>query len=246
MSVPVVFLHGFPLDSSMWREQEEFFKQRCDVFSLDLPGFGDSKKVAPDSIEGFAEDVKSFLDENKIKKVVLCGFSMGGYIALAFYEKYPQFVKALVLVDTRAKDDRDAGKKLRNVAIEEAEKNGTVFFVENMPSRLLSEEGMKNPIILERVRKTIAKQRKESIKNALIAMRDRKDRSFLLNGIEVPTLFICGERDVLTPPQEMKEMSLKVKNSRFEIIKNAAHLSNIENPAQFNALLNNFLESLGG
>lgn len=238
----LVLIHGFPFDSSMWDEQKAFLKNFCDVHAPDLPGFGESKISACSSIEDFAKFIKQYVEEEKLGRVILCGFSMGGYIAFAFYEMFPQFVEALIFADTRAKDDSPEGKKGRDLAIRNAEICGTDFFVENMPEKLLSKENLENDLILSKVKSIISKQKKESIINALIAMRERKDRSFLLQKIDIPSLFICGEKDILSTPEEMREMSEAVKNSRFEIVKDAGHLSNIENSSQFNTILLDFLK----
>lgn len=238
---PLLLLHGFPLDSSMWDGQLGFFKDKYPLLCPDLPGFGASRKGAPETIEGFAEDIKAFLDENKLDKVILAGFSMGGYVALAFYELFPGLVEKLALIDTRAGGDSAESKAGRNRAVESLEAEGTGFFAETMPRLLLSEEGMKNERLLNDVCGMISRQKPASIKNALIAMRDRKERGFLLEKINVPVLFVCGEKDVLTPPSEMEKMAETVKGGSFRLIKGAGHLSNMEEPEEFSSALLDFL-----
>lgn len=243
---PIIFIHGFPLDSEMWEEQEVYFQNMYDVHCLDLPGFGKSKLESPLKIEDFAKYISLYLKEKGIEKAVICGFSMGGYITFAFYEMFPECVNALIFADTRAKDDSQQVKSNRNEAIEMAETNGTDYFVESMLPKLLFEESFKNEKIVSKVKKIISRQEKESVINALKAMRDRKDRSRILKDIEVPSLFICGEKDILTTPQEMKEMSQLVKNSEFVVVERSGHLSNIENPEKFNTAVYNFLKRAGG
>ncbi|MCX7829495.1 MAG: alpha/beta hydrolase [Acidobacteria bacterium] len=245
-NISLLFVHGFPLDSSMWEEQKCFLEDSYSVYCPDLPGFGSNNEIAPSTIEGYAEYIKKYVKEKNLENIVLCGFSMGGHIALAFYEAFPQIIQALILVDTRAKNDSPEGKNQRNNGIQNAQVYGTKYFEENMLSKLLSGENINNKEIVLRVKKMISKQRQDSIINALKAMRDRKDRSFLLKKIDVPTLFICGEKDVLTPSEEMKEMSAYVTNSKFQIVKGAGHLSNIENAGQFNEIVFGFLESIRG
>lgn len=240
-NAPLVLVHGFPLDSSMWTAQKKHFGKKFKVFCPDLPGFGKSEKRAPKTIEGFARGVKAFFVEEKIQKAIVAGFSMGGYVVQAFYEMYPKLVEGLILVDTRAAADSAEGKAGRNNAIRSLGSEGMEYFAETMPRRLLSKKGTGDRKLVRDVRKIIMRQKDESVKNALIAMRDRKDRSGLLPEIKIPALFICGAEDGFTPPEEMISMANLTKGSSFSMIKGAGHLSNMENPADFNLALEDFL-----
>ena len=238
---PLVLVHGFPLDSSMWAAQKKHFGKKFKVFCPDLPGFGKSEKKAPKTIEGFARGIKAFFAEEKIDSAIIAGFSMGGYVVQAFYEMFPKLVEGLILVDTRAAADSAEGKAGRNNAIRSLGTEGMEFFAETMPRRLLSKKGVGDRKLVRDVRKIIMRQRKESVKNSLIAMRDRKDRSSLLPKIDISSLFVCGEEDSFTPPEEMISMANLTKESSFSMIKGAGHLSNMENPADFNYALEDFL-----
>lgn len=238
---PLVLVHGFPLDSSMWAAQKNQFRKKFKVFCPDLPGFGKSEKGAPKTIEGFARGVKAYFAEEKIERAIIAGFSMGGYVVQAFYEMYPKLVEGLILVDTRAVADSAEGKAGRNNAIRSLGSEGMEYFAETMPRRLLSKKGIEDRKLVRDVRKIIMRQKDESVKNALIAMRDRKDRSGLLLGIDIPALFICGAEDGFTPPEEMISMANLTKGASFSMIKGAGHVSNMENPADFNLALEDFL-----
>lgn len=240
----IIFVHGFPLDSSMWEEQVKFFKKKYRTFAPDLPGFGKNFLQTPDSIKGFANYLKSFIDENKIKDAILCGFSMGGYITFAFYEMFPQSVSGLIFSDTRASSDDKEVKRNRDIAIHNLEKEGVSFFVENMPKKLLWEDSLLNLNLLKKVKGIIAIQKIDAIRNALIAMRDRKDRSYILKSIVVPTLFVCGEYDTLSPPEEMKSLSKMVVGSKFQTISRSGHLAPMENPKEFNQKIEEFLANI--
>lgn len=239
--IPLVLVHGFPLDSSMWAAQKKHFGKKLEVFCPDLPGFGKNEKRAPKTIEGFARGIKAFFAEEKIERAIVAGFSMGGYVVQAFYEMFPKLVEVLILVDTRAAADSEEGKAGRDKAIRSLDEEGVAFFAETMPRRLLSEEGNRNEKLVKNVRKIIMKQKSESVKNALIAMRDRKDRSALLRRIDVPALFVCGEEDSFTPSEEMIEMANQTRGCSFSLVKGAGHLSNMENPDDFNFALEDFL-----
>ncbi|HNQ78909.1 MAG TPA: alpha/beta hydrolase [Acidobacteriota bacterium] len=237
----LVLVHGFPLDSSMWAAQKKHFGKKFKVFCPDLPGFGRSEKRAPKTMEGFARGVKAYFAEEKIDRAIIAGFSMGGYVVQAFYEMFPKNVEGLILVDTRTAADSAEGKAGRDKAIRSLDEEGVAFFADTMPRRLLSETGNREDKLVKEVRKIIMKQKSESVKNALIAMRDRKDRSALLPRVDVPTLLVCGEEDSFTPSEEMIEMANLVKGCSFSMIKRAGHLSNMENPADFNLALEDFL-----
>ncbi len=238
---PLVLVHGFPLDSSMWAAQKKHFGKKFKVFCPDLPGFGKSETMAPKTIEGFARSVRAFFVEEKIDRAIIAGFSMGGYVVQAFYQMFPKLVEGLILVDTRAASDSEEGKAGRNNAIRSLGSEGMEFFAETMPRRLLSKKGMRDQGLVKSIRKIIMRQREESVKNALIAMRDRKDRNGLLPEIDIPTLFICGAEDGFTPPEEMISMANLSKGSSFSMIKDAGHLSNMENPTDFNYAVEDFL-----
>jgi 3-oxoadipate enol-lactonase len=246
MRTPLVFLHGFPLDNAMWFDQVEHFKEKHPIICPDLPGFGSSQEKTPQMIEGFAKSIRDLLDEKGIEDIILGGFSMGGYIAFAFYDMFPEIVKGLIFIDTKASADSEDGKTGRNNAIKELSEKGIKSFAKTMPQKLLSENGSKDEELLKYVRDMILNQRPESIKNALIAMRDRKDRTHVLSIIKVPALFVCGEKDVLTPPSEMATMAKNVEGSFFSLVKGAGHLSNLENPKDFNLAIDMFLNSSQG
>jgi len=241
---PLILIHGFPLDSSMWAGQKRHFRDRWPLLCPDLPGFGKSRKKAPDTIVEYALSIRERLKEDKIGKAVIAGFSMGGYIALSLYEICPEIFGALILIDTRSAGDSALARAGRNVALKSLESEGMKFFADNMPQKLLSEDGLKNGKLVSRVRRMILKQRPEAVRNALIAMKNRKSRTHVLKRIAVPTLFVCGENDVITPPGEMISMANRTGGCSFSLVKGAGHLANLENPAGFNAALEEFLDAL--
>lgn len=242
MNKSILFIHGFPLDSYMWDEQYNYFSKKFNVYCPDLPGFGENNLETPKTIEGFAYYLKDYIESKGEKKVTICGFSMGGYITFAFYELFPQYVDSLILVDTKVKSDNREQKENRNLAIEGIKKEGVNYFIRVMPQRLLSGKSLQDNNIFEKVKRMILRQKGDNLINALIAMRDRKDRSYILENINVKTLFICGSEDPITPPNEMEEMSRRVKNSLFFVIEGASHLSNMEDPVKFNKIISDFLE----
>ena len=242
--IPLVLIHGFPLDSSMWAGQKMYFRDRWPVLCPDLPGFGKSGVIAPETIIEYAVSVKERLEEEKVKKAVIAGFSMGGYIALSLYEICPEIFGALILIDTRSAPDSSLAKAGRNVAIKSLGSGGMKFFADHMPQKLLSEKGSKDEKLLEKVRRIILKQRPEAVRNALIAMKNRKSGTPVLKKIAVPSLFVCGENDAITPPGEMISMANRTAGCSFSLVRGAGHLSNIENPNGFNTALEEFLNAI--
>jgi pimeloyl-ACP methyl ester carboxylesterase len=247
---PVVFLHAFPLNQTMWTDQARALRARRRVITFDWRGFGESPLgAAPSSMELFADDLATLLNYFEIERSVICGLSMGGYAALAFYRKYAARVAALVLADTRATADTDEGKRARYETAELARKSGPTAlpaaWVDTTISKLLGETTLRrDPKIAERVRAMIESSSAEGIAQASLAMAARADSMDLLERIDCPTLVIVGAEDKLTPPSEAEKMSQKLRNARLEVIAGAGHLSNIEQPDDFNSLIEGFLADL--
>src|SRR5262249_22491663 len=150
---------------------------------------------------------------------VICGLSMGGYAAFAFYRKYASRVAALVLADTRASADTDEGKRARYETAELARRSGPTALVDTIIPKLLGETTLRrNPQIAERVRAMIESSSAEGIAQASLAMAARADSMDLLERIDCPALVIVGAEDKLTPPSEAEKIVQKLRNARLEII----------------------------
>ncbi len=244
---PLILLHAFPLSSEMWRPQIEALSDGFHVIAPDLPGFGKSPDFESDpSIDHMANAVMALLQQLKItEKIILGGLSMGGYTALAFARLFPESLRALILCDTRAESDDETGKANRNKMIATVESEGTAPIIQQMLPKLLGETSQKER---EGVVKTIhdlaSQQSASAIANALRALRDRPDASDLLPQITVPTLVIVGEEDTITPTVMAQNLADKIPNAKLEIIPQAGHLSNIEQPELFNRALREFCKAL--
>lgn len=243
---PIVFLHAFPLNQTMWDNQVAEFQSTNRIITFDWRGFGDSSVGSENhGLTGFADDLASLLDELKIQRATICGLSMGGYSAFAFYRKYANRVKALILCDTRATADTDEGKKSRYEMAELARQRGASALVETMIPKLLGESTLKTkPEIVAKVKKMIEGAHPEGIAQALIGMAQRADSTDLLAGITCPTLIVVGKEDKLTPPSDAEKMNQSIAFSHLQIIENAGHLPNLEEPDSFNQALGNFLKQL--
>lgn len=241
--LPVVFIHAFPLNQTMWDDQVAALRHRCRTITLDLRGFGNSDAPpGPYAMEQMAADVRGLLSFLDIDRAVLAGISMGGYIALAFSRSYPDAVRAMVLADTRASADTHEARSRRIKSAEKAEKEGSSAIAEEAAPLLLgSTTKQTRPSIVERVREMIRANSAQGIAGAQRGMAQRRDSTYILPGIGVPVLIIVGAEDELTPPAEAENLRNGIPHARLRIIDSAGHLSNLEQPEEFNAELIEFI-----
>lgn len=244
--LPVVFIHAFPLNQTMWDEQLAALKNHCRTITVDLRGFGLSDAPpGPYSMDQMAADVRGLLSILNIDQAVLVGLSMGGYIALAFYRNYPDAVRAMVLADTRASADTHEARRRRINSAARAEKEGSRAIAEDMVPLLLGRTTINTrPSIVERVRGMIQANQPEGIAGAQRGMSTRRDSTYILPGIHTPVLIIVGSEDQLTPPEEAESLRGGIPGARLRVIEDAGHLSNVEQPEHFNEALLGFIESL--
>jgi 3-oxoadipate enol-lactonase len=243
--LPVMLLHAFPLNRSMWEPQIAALLGECRCIVPDLRGFGDSPKSGPYSMDVYADDVIALLDALQIEQAVIAGLSMGGYVALNLLRRHPKRIRALVLADTRAAADTAEGQRKRDELIALARSDGPAAVAERQVTGLIGKSTReRQPELVERIRSVMALESVEGIVGALQAMRARPDSTAVLATVAVPTLIVVGDEDVITPPKEARAMHELVAGSRLEIIPGAGHLSNLERPAAFNAALSDFVGSL--
>jgi len=243
---PILFLHAFPLNQTMWDEQVAKFASTHRVITFDWRGFGKSgMSSTQSSMPVFADDLAELLNLLEIEKATICGLSMGGYAAFAFYREYAERVNALILCDTRAAADNDEAKRGRYEMAELARTKGASAIGEQMIPKLLGETTLKiGPTVADRIRSMIEAAQPEGIAQALIGMAQRENSTNLLPQISCPTLIVVGDEDKLTPPTEAETLAQSIRASRLEVIKGAGHLSNLEQPASFNQAINKYLNQL--
>lgn len=243
---PIVLLHAFPLNRTMWEPQLDPFSASFRTIAVDLRGHGGSSlSHTPYTLEDLATDIKDLLDHLTIQQAYFVGLSMGGYILMAFYRLYPDRVKALVLADTRAQADTADGRAGRYEMIRTAETQGARAIADIMIPRLLSARTIKtNPELVKEVRAMIVHNPVETIAADLRAMAERPDSVSLLANIARPTLILVGELDQGTPPSDARLMADRIPNARLAVLPDAAHLSNLEEPMAFNHAVLSFLESI--
>jgi 3-oxoadipate enol-lactonase len=243
--LPVVLLHAFPLNRSMWEPQIAALFGECRCIVPDIRGFGDSPSGGPYTMDRYADDVAALLDALQIERAVVAGLSMGGYVALALWRRHRKLVRALVLADTRAGADSAETARKRGELIELANTAGVDAVVEKqLPGLVGKSTREKQPELVERLRSLMNRTSVAGLTGALEAMRDRPDSTPMLATIDVPTLVVVGDEDVVTPIEEARAMHAAIRGSRLEVIPGAGHLSNLERPAAFNAAMSDFVGSL--
>jgi pimeloyl-ACP methyl ester carboxylesterase len=239
---PVLLLHGFPHDRTLWSAQLAAPPARARLIAPDLPGFGESSASEIPSFDDWADWCMAFCDTLALDRIVVAGLSMGGYLAFALWRRHPERIRALVLADTRAGADSDEGKAKRIEMKALALAGGAGAVAEKMlPGMVGKTTRETRPQVVAFVDGVMRGASGAAIADALDAMRTRADSTPTLATITVPTLIVCGAEDALTPVKESEAMHHAIADSQLAIIPGAGHVSNLEHPAAFNALLAGFL-----
>jgi 3-oxoadipate enol-lactonase len=238
--LPVVLLSAFPLHSGMWADQLTAFGDRV-VLTPDFPGFGEMPPGGA-SIDALARAVLEELARAEVDSAVFACLSMGGYVAFRVHQIAPGRIAGLVLADTRAGADDEAGREKRTAQAKRVREEGVGWMPDALLPLLLGETTRsERPEVVSRVREMIAGADPEGVARALEAMRDRPDSSPILHAITCPVLALVGEEDALTPPAESRAIAEAVPDGRLVIIPRAGHLSNLEAPEAFNEAIRQFL-----
>lgn len=245
-NVPVIFLHGYPFDKSMWKAQLEFLKPTNRAIACDIRGFGKSTdEESTLSMDLFADDLIQFMDKLKIEKAIICGLSMGGFITLNANHRYPNRFKALILCDTQCIADTPEVKEKRYKTIEDINANGVNEFNEGFLESVFCPNSLNTKkALVEDLRKVVFFNSPHTITAGLTALAERTDTCASLGAIQIPTMIICGREDTVTPLIQSEYMYATIKDSILHVIENAGHVSNLEQPEIFNKKLSQFLHDL--
>lgn len=243
VEVTIVFIHGFPFNKTIWDKQLKSLPNNIRGIAYDIRGFGNS---STDhfflNIDLFATDLLNFIDSLKIEKCVLCGISMGGYIALRTFELNSNKIAGLVLCDTNCIADKNEGKVKRFASIELIRSGGKDEFTEGFIKNVFSEDTLAhNPDVVGFLREVIKSTSDDTICSTQLAMASRTDTSSVLPNIKVPALIIRGENDKLMTDEQANQLNSGIAKSESITISKAGHLPNLENPEDFNKALNTFL-----
>lgn len=242
----IIFIHGFPYDHTMWKAQIDLFKENYFCVTYDVRGLGDSPAGDGQfTMELFVDDLEEIINDLRLEKPIICGLSMGGYIALRALERMPEKFSAAILCDTKSEADNNEGKLKRAAAIKRINTEGLAPFVKDFISNCFADEFKVNKQTeLNKIIEKSSAFNPIGVKGCLLAMLSRTDTTQSLMNINIPTLLICGEKDVLTPPAIMKEMFHKIPNAEFVEIKNAGHMTPIENPDEVNKAIRRFIDQI--
>lgn len=243
---PLVLLHGFPFNRTMWREQVAALKESYRVIMPDLRGHGDTEATdEPATMDEMARDVAALLDELEISRAVIGGLSMGGYVSLAFARRFPLHVRALILADTRPQADTDEMRAYREQQAQKVLAEGMESIADWLLSKLFTPSTLKeNGEAVRHVHEMILSTKPQGAASALRGMATRSDQTEFLPSILAPALIVVGSQDQITPVADAELMRREIRGSRLEVIEGADHVSNLERPAEFNRALKDFLNAL--
>ena len=239
----LLLVHAWPVDASMWDEQVKALRGDVDVLAHSLPGFGGTPPAGDVlTMDAAADFLAGELDRAGVERAVVCGLSIGGYVAFSLWRRHRQRIAALALADTRAEPDDDAGKERRRAVAEKARSEGSGAIAESPPA-LLSEGA--DPALWDRVKDMIRRQPGEAIAAAALGMGQRPDSRPILGQIDVPTTVIVGSADTLTPPPMSEAMAGTIPDAELVTLEGAGHLSNLEDPEGFTSAVRALIQRAG-
>ena len=245
VGVPLLFIHGWPHNRTLWAAQLSGLPTFARCLAPDLRGFGSSAVLPPYTIDQYADDLAAFLRLLGIERAVVCGLSMGGYIALSMLRRHSALLRGVILTSTRATADTHDGRKKRQRVIDFVEEHGVVAMADGQLRAMVGETTFTTrPDVREAVLELMANAPQDGVVGAQRAMAERDDASDLLGSIDIPTLVVSGAEDTITPPKELRALADAIPNSRFEAIEGGGHVCPFERPAAFNHVVGEFLAGL--
>ncbi len=244
LGLPVVLVHGFPLNRRMWQPQIGVLASSgCRVICPDLEGFGESPLSGqPVTMSLYADGLIRLFDRLDIDKAVVGGMSMGGYVLLNLVERFPERLLGAIYLVTRAAADDAAGREKRTMLAAEVE-NGSLLAVPDAFVQVLfaPQTTQEKPELVSEVRQWMESTPAKGMIGGLLAMRDRVDYIERLDGLNVPSLVVGAELDMAVPPEHARILAGGLPDAELKIIPGAGHMANLERPDLFNQTLLEFL-----
>ena len=242
---PVILIHGFGEEAEVWNNQVEFLQNKFQLIVPDLPGSGQSEMIDDMSMEGMAEVIHSIIHEENIEACPVIGHSMGGYITLAFAEKYWNHLTAFGLFHSSAFADSDEKKETRKKGIDFITKNGEFEFLKTATPNLYSPETKeKNPQLVEKQIESLHNFSEAALVSYYASMMQRPDRTEILNTTTVPVLFIAGKYDNAVPLADVLKQCFLPSLAYIHILEHSGHMGMQEEPNESNEILLNFVKSI--
>ncbi len=244
--LPVIFIHGFPLDRSMWRGQIDGLGGICRAVAMDLPGFGATPAASDGrsqtTMDDYADCVITLADALGFQRFVACGLSMGGYVAFTLARRYAHRLSGLILCDTRAEGDAPETARNRHIDADRVLGEGLAFLLEKHVRILLAPETLaRRRDLVNAVEAMIHRCSWQGVAAALRGMSTRRDFRPVLNRIGIPTLVIAGAEDAITPPAGAQLMATAIPGAELAVIPGAGHLAPLEAPDLVNTAIRKLL-----
>ncbi len=248
MEKTIVFLHGFGEDKTIFDTILPGLEEKYRVMVPDLPGSGGLAKhpwlPEEQTMEWLADWVAGYLQENKAGKVILLGHSMGGYITLAFAEKYPERLLGFGLLQSTAFADGDTKKETRLKAMDFMKRKGGFAFLKTaIPGLFAPGFAAKSPQVVDELIQKAKSFETESLIAYYEAMRHRPDRTAVLKNVQVPVLLIAGEEDLAVPLKDLLQQASLPSVCHFFILKQVGHMGMLEDPSSFRHVLVSFIHA---
>lgn len=241
---PVVFIHGHPFNRSMWDPQVGHFRDRYRLILPDLRGYGQTDVTTPRvMLDEMALDIVHLLDQLDIGKAIFCGLSMGGQIVFDLYRLFPQKVQALIIVDSDARGETPESRQQRLAKAEDILRKGMEQHTAETIHHYIAAPSMTSPEVYEPLYRMMSGTRPEGAAAAHRGRADRRDHTPILQTIGVPALIVVGSEDFFTPLPIARIISDAIPGAQLAVIDGAGHLPNMEKPAVFNRIVEDFLTS---
>jgi 3-oxoadipate enol-lactonase len=244
----LILIHAFPLSADMWLPQLAKVPQGWRFIAPDIRGFRgagpafEDAQLANATMDDYAGDVLSLMDHLDLDRAAIAGLSMGGYVAMALAAQAPHRMSHVILADTRMTADTVEGRAARDTMKANLERSGPSAVADAMIPKLIGETTKaEQPELADAIRHLIQMNRAEGIAGAIDALKSRPDRTETLARVNVPALVICGAEDAITPVADSEAMARTIPGAKLEVIPQAGHMSNLEQPQAFNRALQAFL-----
>jgi pimeloyl-ACP methyl ester carboxylesterase len=241
---PLLLVHGFPLDHTMWRGQIDELSRDYRVLAPDLRGFGRSDvSCGIVTMERFADDLAALLDVLHVDEpVIFCGLSMGGYIAWQFWRRHGRRLAQLILCDTRAAADTPEAVQARQDLAQRVLAEGTEPLVAAMISRLFAQGTReRQPALIDSTTAVIRATAPAGAAAALLGMAQRVDATAWLPQLQLPTLVVCGEEDVIATVTEMRQIAAALPQAQLAVVPACGHMAPLEDAPHVTQLIRTFL-----